>query len=444
MQFKNIGIFALLVLIVVIATLIEGNFVAAANLKTLIRDTSLYGLISIGVAMVIITGGIDLSIGSLIALCGVMMVQVINVRYERDASNQTIAEIVRRTDKMPIERLETFDDQTPNAQTWMRLDGSIGRIRSGDRLIYRGVLGESNLYLSGIAIVEAAGRESSVWVASADPARSIRPGIPVQIDRIAYTPPLIACGIVLLAGALLGLIHGLLVTRAHLQPFVVTLCGLLIYRGLARVWTGDDQVGLGSALADFKSIVTGNVFEFPLPLVSRLSGASESWSQWTWIEFPFTGLLLVFVALMAWLFLQHSVAGRHLLASGENEQAARYSGVRTTRLITLAYVASGFLSALTGILFLLEWNSVQPGSSGNFYELYAIAAAVLGGCSLRGGRGAVLGVIAGAAVMRCLYKAIVVLGIDQQWEMVIIGGALLSSVMLDEVMRRYAAWQQAR
>jgi len=110
----------------------------------------------------------------------------------------------------------------------------------------------------------------------------------------------------------------------------------------------------------------------------------------------------------------------------------------------LAYVASGFLSALTGILFLLEWNSVQPGSSGNFYELYAIAAAVLGGCSLRGGRGAVLGVIAGAAVMRCLYKAIVVLGIDQQWEMVIIGGALLSSVMLDEVMRRYAAWQQAR
>lgn len=444
MQLKNVGIFALLVLIVVIATIIEGNFVAAANLKTLIRDTSLYGLISIGAAMVIITGGIDLSIGSMTALCGVMMVQVIDVRYERHESNFQIAEIVRRNDEVPKVPIETLTEQTPDAETWFRLDASIGRVRSGDRLIYRGVLGESKLYLSGIAMAEITGRESSVWVASSDPARSIRPGTSVQIDRIAYTPPLIACGIVLLAGAFLGLVHGLLVTRAHLQPFVVTLCGLLIYRGLARVWTGDDQVGLGSALADFKSVLTGNVFEFPLPLVSRLSGASDSWTQWTWIEFPFTGLMLVLVALVAWFFLQHSVAGRHLLASGENEQAALYSGVRTNRLITSAYVVSGFLSALTGILFLLEWNSVQPGSSGNFYELYAIAAAVLGGCSLRGGRGAVLGVIAGAAVMRCLYKAIVVLGIDQQWEMVIIGGALLSSVMLDEVMRRYASWQRAK
>ena len=85
----------------------------------------------------------------------------------------------------------------------------------------------------------------------------------------------------------------------------------------------------------------------------------------------------------------------------------------------------------------MEWNSIQPGSSGSFYELYAIAAAVLGGCSLRGGRGAVIGVIAGAAVMRCLYKAIVVLQIPQEWEMVIIGAALLISVLFDEAVRRY-------
>lgn len=444
MRFKNIGIFALLIAIVVIATIIEGNFVAAANLKTLIRDTSLYGLISIGVAMVIITGGIDLSIGSLIALCGVMMVQVIDVRYQRDEASFEIAEIVRRSDPDPTVSIETLSQRTPEAETWFRVDSDIGSIRNGDRWIYRGVLGESRIYLTGVSIGEITGPESSVWVASSDPARSIRAGVSVQTDRITYTHPMLAVAIVLAAGAFLGWIHGVLVTRVHLQPFVVTLCGLLVYRGLARVWTGDDQVGLGSALADFKSVIVGSVFEFPLPLVSRLSGTSESWWQWTWIEFPFTGLLLAIVALIAWLFLQHSVAGRHLLASGENEQAARYSGVRTTRLITLAYVVSGFLSALTGILFLLEWNSVQPGSSGSFYELYAIAAAVLGGCSLRGGRGAVIGVIAGAAVMRCLYKAIVVLGIDQQWEMVIIGGALLASVTLDELMRRYSLWQLSR
>ena len=93
MQLKNIGIFALLIAIVVIASFYNGNFVAPANLKTLIRDTSLYGLISIGVAMVIITGGIDLSIGSMIALCGVMLVQVINVHYDGSDFKSKIAEV---------------------------------------------------------------------------------------------------------------------------------------------------------------------------------------------------------------------------------------------------------------------------------------------------------------------------------------------------------------
>ena len=249
MQFKNIGIFALLLAIVVNATWLEGNFVAAANLKTLIRDTSLYGLISIGVAMVIITGGIDLSIGSMIALCGVMMVQVIHVRYERDDTSFPIAEIVRRVDLQRKVSIEDLSAQTPDAETWFRLDADVGQVHNGDRLIYRGVIGESKIYLSGVAMMEANSRDSSVWVASSDPARSVRQGMSVQLDRITYTNPLIACSIVLAAGAFLGLMHGLLITRANLQPFVVTLCGLLIYRGLARVWTGDDQVGLGSALA---------------------------------------------------------------------------------------------------------------------------------------------------------------------------------------------------
>ncbi|MCC9643676.1 ABC transporter permease [Rhodopirellula sp. JC740] len=423
MRGKNFGIFALLIAIVFIATWLEGNFVAAANLKTLIRDTSLYGLISIGVAMVIITGGIDLSIGSLIALCGVMMVQVIDVRYERE---DAVAKVVE------IERPDEGD-------TRVRLDSKLPPVRAGDRFAFAGAFSESKAYLSG-EVTEG----DLVWLTTGNPVRSLQVGAEISMERIQYLNPLLACALVLLAGGLIGALHGVLVTKAHLQPFVVTLCGLLVYRGLARVWTGDDQVGLGSALADFKSTVTGNVFEFPLPFVAKLSGASESWADWTWIPFPFTGVLLILVAFVAYVFLQHSVAGRHLLAVGENEEAARFSGIRTERLTVMAYVVSGLLAALGGILFLLEWNSVQPGSSGNFYELYAIAAAVLGGCSLRGGRGAVFGVIAGAAVMRCLYKAIVVLGIEQQWEMVIIGGALLASVLFDEVWRRYQLWKTAR
>ncbi|MEM8911862.1 MAG: ABC transporter permease [Planctomycetota bacterium] len=419
---KNVGIFVLLAVVVVVATLLDGNFVAAANLKTLIRDTSLYGLISIGVALVIITGGIDLSIGSMVALCGVLMVQVVNVQYQRSATSATVISI----------------DRAEKGVTRIELESLRGGIRSGDQLVYPSVLGESKLVLTGMETVSSAA-DGTTTLRSNDPARSLREGMSVFFERIEYTSPLIASGIVLLIGSLLGLVHGLLITRGNLPPFVVTLCGLLIYRGIARVRTGDDQVGLGAALGEFKSIVTGSPFSIPVPLVSRLSGASDSWMAWTWIDFPLTGVLLIGVAAIAWVFLQRTVAGRHLLATGENETAARYSGVATKRLITGAYVACGCLSALAGILFLMEWNSVQPGSSGNFYELYAIAAAVLGGCSLRGGRGAVLGVIAGAAVMRCLYKAIVVLGIDQQWEMVIIGTALLGSVLVDEAIRRYRA-----
>ncbi|MEL7266985.1 MAG: ABC transporter permease, partial [Planctomycetota bacterium] len=127
----------------------------------------------------------------------------------------------------------------------------------------------------------------------------------------------------------------------------------------------------------------------------------------------------------------------HLLATGQNETAARYSGISTRPLILSTYVFSSTLAGLSGILFAVEWNSIQPSNSGNFYELYAIAAAVLGGCSLRGGAAATFGVIAGAAVMRCLYKMIPLLGINNRWELVIIGGALMVAVVVDETYRRW-------
>ncbi|GAA4466779.1 ABC transporter permease [Novipirellula rosea] len=426
MHLKNIGIFALLVAIIVITSWFNGVFVAPANLKTLVRDTSLYGLISIGVAMVIITGGIDLSIGSMIALCGVMLVQVINIRHERIEFSSTIAAVQN-------EPTEGFDKPT------LRLTDPPPKLRDGDRLVYESYSGEST-----INVYRSVNVDDQIWIETHDSLRSIKPGLAIQIDKIQYTPPLLACGIVLLFAAFLGLIHGLLITRANLQPFVVTLCGLLIYRGMARVWTGDDQVGLLSALSDFKATVTGKAFEVPVPFIGKVAGEQESFADIVWIDFPVTGVLLGIVAVIAWVFLNRTIWGRHLIATGENKQAAFYSGVATDRLIVLAYVVCAVLAGLAGILFMLEWNSIQPGSSGSFYELYAIAAAVLGGCSLRGGRGAILGVIAGAAVMRCLYKAIIVLDIPQEWEMVIIGVALLVSVLVDEIIRRFQLARRLR
>jgi len=421
MRFQNTGIFVLLAAIVIITTMIQPSFAAPANLRSLIRDTGLYGLISIGVAAVIITGGIDLSIGSLVALSGVLLVQVVNVRFVDTDFESKIVE-TRAT------IVEPFSGPA------LLLQDPLPEIAKGDQLTFASTSGTSSVAIERIVNV---GDQS--FIELRDRLQLLRPGVPVRLQRVVSMNPYLACGLVLSIAGLIGLIHGLLITWGNLQPFVVTLCGLLIYRGLARVLTGDNQVGLLGALPEFKARFTGSVFELPIPFVARLGSTDSRWTEISWIEIPFSGAILGLVAITGWVFLNRSVWGRHLLATGENEKAARYSGVRTRSLVVFAYVACSLLAGLTGIMFTLELNSVQPGSSGSFYELYAIAAAVLGGCSLRGGRGAVLSVIAGAAVMRCLYKAIVVLGISQEWEMVIIGVALLSAVSFDEITLRWTA-----
>ena len=158
---------------------------------------------------------------------------------------------------------------------------------------------------------------------------------------------------------------------------------------------------------------------------------------------PIPFFLLLLAGVLAALFLNRTIWGRYLLALGRNETAARYSGIQIERMKVLAYVLCSGTAGLGGILFALDVNSVQPAAHGNFYELYAIAAAVLGGCSLRGGEGSILGVVIGAAVMRLLYNAINVSGIPTQLEFAIIGAVILAGVIADELIRRVASRRRA-
>jgi ribose transport system permease protein len=138
--------------------------------------------------------------------------------------------------------------------------------------------------------------------------------------------------------------------------------------------------------------------------------------------------------------LHRTVWGRYLKALGRNEEAARYSGVNTDRMVILAYAVCGLLSGVGGMLFVLDVGSAQPVDFGSFYELYAIAAAVLGGCSLRGGEVSVLGVIIGAALMQVLRNAIVLIdAIPNNIEFAIIGIVILAGVSADELVRRAVA-----
>ena len=332
---KLLGIFGLFVFIFLVSALKEPKFVSAYNLQNLIGWISLFGVISIGVAFVIITGGIDLSIGSVVGLVGSMM-------------------------------------------AWL--------------LTQKG------------------------WSVAATLAT------------------------VLAVSLAIGLAHGLLITKMRLQPFVVTLCGLLLYRGLARYITDDQSQGFGSAYDGLRQIAIGKLWL--VEQVKRLQ-PDGTMKLVGGFALPVSVFFLAGVAVVAAIFLNRTIWGRYLVALGRNETAARYSGINTDRMKILAYVICSLLAGVGGILFSLNLNSIQPSGLGEFYELYAIAAAVLGGCSLRGGEGTITGVIIGTAVMRVLYNAINILGIPTHLEFAIIGTVILAGVIADELVKRYAVSRRA-
>lgn len=285
-------------------------FLSPTNLVNTARIVGMYGIFSIGVGFVIITGGIDLSVGSLLALFGVLL-----------ASSLT---------------------------EW----------------------------------------HWPVWAAVLG---------------------------VLALGALVGVFHAFLVTRVKLQPFIVTLCGLLFYRGIARFIANDETKGFGDAkgFEGLRDFAKGDLFGIPTTFV-----------------------ILLILALVMSVVLHRSVYGRHLFAAGRNEDAARFSGIETKRVIGSAYVISGLFAALAGILLAFYTNSVSPSSHGNFFELYAIAAAVLGGCSLRGGEGSILGIILGTILLQVLRNLVNLLGIPSSLEFAVMGAVILLGVLADNAIAR--------
>lgn len=234
--------------------------------------------------------------------------------------------------------------------------------------------------------------------------------------------PWLAVAIVLTCTPLIGWLHGLLVTRLSLQPFLVTLCGLFVYRGLAR-WMSKTTVGLAvGAPDDYRAGV--------LLLVEVLCKGRT-------LGVPHVLWLLGLLAVLLTVLLHLSVFGRYLFAVGANEQAARYAGIRTVRYRILGYVICSFCAGLGGVLFLPMYSSANPASAGSLLELYAITGAVLGGCSLRGGEGTVPGMLLGAAVLPLLNKLCNLSDrIGSDLEYAVIGAALLIGTIVNELIAR--------
>jgi ribose transport system permease protein len=148
-------------------------------------------------------------------------------------------------------------------------------------------------------------------------------------------------------------------------------------------------------------------------------------------------IALVLVAVVMGVVLHRSVYGRYLFAVGKNEEAARYSGIRTDRIITAAYIICGGLAAVAAIFIAMYTRSISPAVHGSFYELYAIAAAVLGGCSLRGGEGSILGVLLGTVLLQVLQNLVNLLGIPSSLNFAVMGTVILIGVIADQQIMLY-------
>ena len=152
------------------------------------------------------------------------------------------------------------------------------------------------------------------------------------------------------------------------------------------------------------------------------------------IPTPF--IILIVVSLVMWVVVHRSVYGRYLFALGHNEMAARYSGINTDLITTGAYVVCGLLAGIAGVLLAFYTNSISPSTHGSFYELYGIAAAVLGGCSLRGGEGSIIGILIGVALLQVLQNLVNLLGIPSSLNFAVMGAVILIGVIADQLLRQ--------
>ncbi|MCV3767903.1 MULTISPECIES: ABC transporter permease [unclassified Rhizobium] len=297
------------------------NFLSTANMILMSKHVALNAFLAMGMTFVIVTGGIDLSVGSIVGLCGMVA---------------------------------------------------------------------GGLILNGIQL---------------------------PIGYTVYFNIFEVALIVLVVGVFIGVINGLLITKLNVAPFIATLGTLYMARGAALLYsdgqTLPNLVGkpeLGNE--GFGFLGAGYILGLPT-------------SVW----------LLIAVALAAAYFARFVPLGRHIFAVGGNERAARMSGIRVDRVKMFVYMFSGFCAAIVGLVISSELMAAHP-ATGNSFELNAIAAAVLGGTSMSGGRGTIGGTIIGAFVIGILSDGLVMMGVSSFWQMVIKGLVIIVAVVVDQAQRK--------
>ncbi len=236
----------------------------------------------------------------------------------------------------------------------------------------------------------------------------------VTAEALANGWPLGLCILVGLgAGALIGMVNAFMITFVRLLPFIVTLGMLSALRGLAT--------GIPSGQIVSPTNVSATTF--------------NAIGQNSWGPIPISVFLLLALAVLCHFFLNNTTWGRHILAVGGNESAARLLGIKVNRVKFMMYILAGLLSAIGGMVLTARLGSALP-NNGQGDELICIASAVIGGASLTGGEGSIFGVVIGAALLALIQNGLEILGWGNYWQDLVIGAVILLAVTVDQVRRR--------
>lgn len=311
--FQRIMAFAALVILFLVFSFASPYFFTFSNLVGILVATSVNGLLAIGVTFIIISGGIDLSVGTVMTLCSVM---------------------------------------------------------------------------AGVFV--------TYW------------GLPIPLGILAA----------ILTGVAAGSVNGLLVSKLKIPPFIATLGMLNVARGLSLVITDLSPIYFPLDIG-WNEIAMGSILGKVIP----------------GFNIPNAVLVMFGAAIIAGLLLSKTILGRYTFAIGSNEEAARLSGLNIVLWKTMIYAVGGIFVGLGGVIMAARLNSAQP-ALGHGYELDAIAAAVIGGVSLSGGEGSMLGTIIGAFIISTLTNGLRILSVPQEWQIVVTGLIIILAVYLDIIRRR--------
>lgn len=224
-------------------------------------------------------------------------------------------------------------------------------------------------------------------------------GVPVPLAIMAT----------LCVGAVSGIFSGTLIAYAGLQPFIVTLGGLSLFRAIALIYTGGNPV-FGIPMS-FRSLINGTVFGVPTPIV-----------------------VVAVIALCLWAVMNKTPLGEYILAIGGNEEAARVAGVPVKRTKVTVYVISGMLASLASLILIGRLGAAEP-TIGNLWELDAIAAAAIGGASLMGGKGSIFGTLIGVIILGALRNGLTLLNIQAFYQLLATGLIIIIAMLIDRATR---------